>query len=77
VRVAVRILGLREERTGFGELLQDGEIGGRRLLRGEILDSFERRDANEVGGDFAVIEITAVVTDGAADIEFCIRGRRR
>jgi hypothetical protein len=69
VWVAVSELGLREQRVSGGEFFQDGEIRGRGFLRGKVFHRFERGEADEVGGDFAVVEVAAVVADGAVDLE--------
>src|SRR5690606_21979042 len=69
VRIAVGVFGLGEQVAGGGEFFQDGEIGRRGFLGGDVLDGFEAGDADEVGGDFAVVEVGAVVADGAVDFE--------
>ena len=67
--VAVLVLGLGEQRVGLGELLEHAEVGGRGLLGGEILDSLQRGQADEIGGHAAVVEVFAVVADRAVDLE--------
>ena len=75
MRVAVGILGLGEKSAGVGKFSEDGEIGGRRFLRREIFDGFECGDANEISGDPAVVEVAAVIADGAVNFQFVSQAR--
>ena len=73
MRIAVRVFGLREQCAGTGEFYKDREVGRRRLLGGDVLDGFERADANLVGGHLAVVEIATVAADRAVDIELVFK----
>ena len=68
----MRIFCFGEERAGFGEFFQHREIGGGRFLRREVLDRFEAAEADEVGGDLAVVEVATVVADRTVDGEFVV-----
>ncbi len=73
MRVAVHVFGLGEQGdvagdgVGCGEFFQDREVGGAGLLRLQFLDGLEAGDADEIGGNLAVVEVATVVADRAVD----------
>ena len=71
--VAVDVFGLGEQGdvagdgVGGGEFFEDREVRGAGFFRLQLFGGFEAGDADEVGGDLAVVEVATVVTDGAVN----------
>ena len=69
MRVTVGILGFGEQGTGLGELLQHTKVGRSGFLGREILDGFQSGQADQIGGNAAIIEVFSVVANRAVDLQ--------
>jgi len=65
--IAVREGVLREQRAHGIELLQHSDVRGRGALLRQVVDTLQGGQADEIGGDAAIVEEAAVIADGTVD----------
>ena len=64
---------LRQERIGRGEFFEYAKICGRGAFGSEVFDRLEGRKADEISGDFAVVEVFAVVANRTIDFQLVLQ----
>ena len=73
--VAMQIFLLREQAVVFSQFFENRNVGNRWLLRLEVFNAFETRQANQIGWDLSVVEVGAVVCHRTVNIEIVIEPR--